>query len=181
MKKISIILFTIFVAILTYAQNTITFLGIPVDGNEQIFIDKLKQKGFTFDSSCDCYKGDFNDNESLVKIFSYKEKIHQILVIDAYATEVMEISDAMLISRFNTLLRQFKKHPNYIEREYNEEIPDGTFLYYDKLYNAGFYQKGTTDNYENNHVDIGIIKYRNLKTIYLMYSNLKNAPNGEDL
>lgn len=44
-----------------YAQKEVTkFLGIPVDGYKSEMIQKLKAKGYKYNSTTDCLEGEFN-------------------------------------------------------------------------------------------------------------------------
>ena len=73
MKKILSVLMLLLLSISIYAQQNVTkFLGIPVDGSKADMIQKLKEKGFTYNTTTDRLEGVFNtrvrDKKSLVKV-----------------------------------------------------------------------------------------------------------------
>lgn len=55
MKRLIIILLTLFASIAVSAQtnsdNSLKFMGIPVDGSKTQVIQKLKEKGFVYNSA----------------------------------------------------------------------------------------------------------------------------------
>ena len=73
MKKILSVLMLLLLSISIYAQQNVTkFLGIPVDGSKAAMIQKLKAKGFTYNTTTGFLEGVFNtrvrDKKSLVKV-----------------------------------------------------------------------------------------------------------------
>ena len=73
MKKILSVLMLLLLSISIYAQQNVTkFLGIPVDGSKAAMIQKLKAKGFTYNTIADCLEGVFNtrvrDKKRLEKV-----------------------------------------------------------------------------------------------------------------
>lgn len=55
MKKILSVFVLLAFVVAMYGQREVTkFLGIPVDGYKRDMIHKLKEKGFTYDSTHDC-------------------------------------------------------------------------------------------------------------------------------
>ena len=61
MKKISSVLLLFLLSISIYAQQNVTkFLGIPVDGSKADMIQKLKEKGFTYNTTTDRLEGVFS-------------------------------------------------------------------------------------------------------------------------
>lgn len=113
MKK-SILLFIVLICALTsMAQdNTLTFLGIPVDGSESNMIAKLKQKGFTYDAVNKVLKGKFNGRESHVFISTNYGKVDRIYVADADA-----MGEADIRIRYNNLVNQMNNNSKYFSLE----------------------------------------------------------------
>ncbi|MBF1393317.1 MAG: hypothetical protein HXN28_12415, partial [Prevotella histicola] len=73
MKKILSVLMLLLLSISIYAQQNVTkFLGIPVDGSKAAMIQKLKAKGFTYNTITDRLEGAFNtrvrDKKRLEKV-----------------------------------------------------------------------------------------------------------------
>ena len=67
-----------------YAQKDVTkFLGIPVDGAKTAMIQKLKAKGFQYNSSGDYLTGEFNGRNVLLKVVTNNNKVYRIAVTDA--------------------------------------------------------------------------------------------------
>ena len=67
MKKLLSLVLLLACSAVSYAQNEVTqFLGIPVDGSKSEMIQKLKAKGFRYDSELDCLKGEFNGRDSYI-------------------------------------------------------------------------------------------------------------------
>ena len=61
MKKLLSLFVMPMLSIALHAQHNVTkFLGIPVDGTKTSMIQKLKNKGFTYDVKRDRMLGEFN-------------------------------------------------------------------------------------------------------------------------
>ena len=104
-----------------YAQKDVTkFLGIPVDGAKTAMIQKLKAKGFQYNSSGDYLTGEFNGRNVLLKVVTNNNKVYRIAVTDAKNSNETDIK-----IRFNTLCRQFKNNKRYEAVYYQQpEITD---------------------------------------------------------
>lgn len=64
MRKIMFLLIILLTTVANAQTRYITkFLGIPVDGTKTAMIQKLKQKGFTYNSYLDCLQGEFNGRD----------------------------------------------------------------------------------------------------------------------
>lgn len=144
MKRIIIFGLTILIAFVSFAQNDVTqFLGIPVDGTRTAMIQKLKAKGFTYNTQRDCMEGEFNGNDVFVYIVTYKNKVWRIMVMEKYSTT----NEADIRIRFNNLCGQFRENEKYIPTnnlgEYeiceSERISIQMSLY-NKRYEASYYQ-----------------------------------------
>ena len=78
MKRLIIIILALFASIVISAQtnsNVLKFMGIPVDGSKTEVIQKLKEKGFKYDSINDCLTGQFNGMDSRIFISTNKNKV----------------------------------------------------------------------------------------------------------
>ncbi len=144
MKKFIIITITLLFSTAMFAQNDVTkFLGIPVDGTKSEMIQKLKQKGFTYNYSLDCLEGEFNGNNVQISIVTNNNKVWRIVVCDAYPTS----SESQIRIRFNNLCNQFANNDKYIASNIlaNYEIDEKEDISYelavhDKHYQASYYQ-----------------------------------------
>ena len=66
-----------------YAQKDVTkFLGIPVDGTKTAMIQKLKAKGFQYNSSGDYLTGEFNGRDVRISVVTNNNKVYRIMVVD---------------------------------------------------------------------------------------------------
>ncbi len=115
--RIIFVVFVLFTTICATAQTSTkqekgvtTFLGIPVDGTKQAMIQKLKNKGFTYDAKADVLKGEFNGRDVKISVVTNKNKVYRIVVNDANYT----IDESQIKKRFNNLCEQFKNNPKYI-------------------------------------------------------------------
>lgn len=114
--KIIFVVFVLFTTICATAQtntkqekDVTTFLGIPVDGTKNEMIQKLKNKGFTYDAKSDELKGEFNGRDVKISVGTNKGKVYRIMVDDANYTR----DEVQIKIRFNNLCEQFKNNPKY--------------------------------------------------------------------
>lgn len=125
-----------------FAQNDVTkFLGIPVDRSKSEMIQKLKAKGFRYDSELDCLKGEFNGRDSYISVVTNSDKVYRIMVRDAISS-----SESNIRIRFNALCRQFENNKKY--QSVSSEsyiIPEDDNISYEmsvnkKRYQASYFQ-----------------------------------------
>lgn len=181
MKRLIIIILALFAGIAISAQtnsNVLKFMGIPVDGSKTEVVQKLKEKGFKYDSVNDCLVGQFNGQDSRIFISTNKNKVDRIMVCDANVTDETNIRIA-----YNTLLQQFNNNSKYITIEDNKPIPEDERISYgislhNKRYEAVFYLK---ENITQGCVWFMICEFHSKYYIAIFYENLNNRPNGEDL
>lgn len=126
-----------------YAQKDVTkFLGIPVDGTKTAMIQKLKAKGFQYNSSGDYLTGEFNGRDVRISVVTNNNKVYRIMVVDDNNSDETSIK-----IRFNTLCRQFENNKKYKSMTDKEQtIPDDEDLSYEmtvnnKRYEAVYYQQ----------------------------------------
>lgn len=141
MKKL-IILPLLFVAVFASAQIEVTkFLGIPVDGSKQQMIQKIKEKGYLYNSIYDRLEGEFNGRDVFIYVGTNNNKVYRILVEDAVYS-----SEGDIKIRFNTLLRQFNNNQKYFSMSTEDvELSDSEDISYEmivhnKRYQAAFIQ-----------------------------------------
>ena len=146
MKKL-IIFPLLFVAVFASAQIEVTkFLGIPVDGNKQQMIQKIKEKGYLYNINYDRLEGEFNGRDVFIYVVTNYNKVYRILVEDAVYS-----SEGDIKIRFNTLLRQFENNnQKYFSMSTEDgELSESEDISYEmtvnnKRYEAAFIQTNNT-------------------------------------
>ena len=109
MKKFIIITITLLFSTASFAQNDVTkFLGIPIDGTKSEMIQKLKQKGFTYNYSYDWLEGEFNGEQVIISVITHNRKVSHIMILDKTLR-----SESQIKRRFNELCRQFEMNDKY--------------------------------------------------------------------
>lgn len=142
MKKLLTIVLLLTLTAATYAQKDVTkFLGIPVDGTKSAMIQKLKAKGFTYNSAYDYLEGEFNGRDVTLFIATNNNMVWRIMVRDARISSETDIK-----IRFNELCRQFERNKKYIspdESQVLSEDEDISFeiMVHKKRYQASFFQQ----------------------------------------
>lgn len=136
MKRIILTFVLSLFCLLSFGQNsgTLKFLGIPIDGTESSFAEKLKNKGFVYSSYYDGYRGQFNGQTVTVYIHTNHNLVDRVYVSFPKTTERSIKND------FNTLLRQFKHNNKYTDLSFNEEIPETEDISYEMSINDKHYQ-----------------------------------------
>lgn len=87
MKKIFATIFAILLAICSFAQEHLTFKGVPIDGTLNSYVAKMKAKGFSYLGSYDgvaMLKGDFAAHKSctiVVATMQNKDLVSRIAVV----------------------------------------------------------------------------------------------------
>ena len=180
MKKIilSLILSVMTLAAIAQNDNTIKFLGIPVDGNKKEMISKLQAKGYEYDSSSDALFGEFNGTNVFISVQTVNNRVWRIAIVDAN----MSSDETNIRIRYNRLFEQLSNNDKY-------EVADGSILdddedisyemtVHDKRYDAAFKFKDKSIN--------GVVWYLigekyGKYGIVMFYENLDNAANGDDL
>ena len=185
MRRMFLILL-LFASTTVFAQKEVTkFLGIPIDGYKSEMIQKLKAKGYKYNSTADCLEGEFNGRNVIIGVVTNNNKVYRIAVFDKdYSNE----TDIRI--RFNTLCGQFENNSKYIGSR-DQKISESDDISYEisvhsKRYEAVFYQKngaeGEIDSDASNRpvwfmIDDSYGRYR----ILMFYDNALNQANGDDL
>lgn len=140
--KIIFVVFILFTTTCAIAQtnteqkkDVTTFLGIPVDGQKNEMIQKLKNKGFTYDAKHDRLKGEFNGQKVNIYIGTNNNKVYRIMVADANYTD-----EANIKIRFNNLCYQFENNPKYIKLSEDYTIGENEDISYEVMVNKKRYQ-----------------------------------------
>ena len=168
-----------------FAQREVTkFLGIPVDGYKSEMIQKLKAKGYKYNSTTDYLEGEFNGRDVQIAVVTNNNKVYRIFVVDEYSVDESQIK-----IRFNSLCQQFSNNAKYITlKDYN--IPENERISYEmlvnkKAYQAAFFQvfsdKDTDEEILNRQVWFTIDEQYGKYRIMMYYDNVYNQANGDDL
>lgn len=174
MKRYIITIALVLSSLSTFAQNTIKFLGIPIDGTKREFIWKLQAKGFEYDAYYDVLTGEFNGQHVSIFVETASNRVWRVAVHEA-----MSLDDADIKIRFNTLLNQFSNNGKYIKVRGEKFTNADTYLVLmdKKRHEAHFSLVDKSIN--------GRVWYRisggHYYHIELFYENLDNAANGDDL
>jgi len=200
MKKILFTFVFVLFSSLMLAQKDVTkFLGIPVDGTKAEMKKKLQEKGFVFDSSNNCFEGEFNGSDVYVYIITNNNKVWRIMVGDSKPISEMDIK-----IRFNNLCRQFAKNQKYVQANLNEKeyfIPKDEDISYEMLvhnkrYEAVYCQLPDVEKYslmssEEKEKAVSAIDMKRVwfvinqhlgqYFITMYYDNEYNHSDGEDL
>ncbi|MBF1412283.1 MAG: hypothetical protein HXN34_09720 [Prevotella histicola] len=181
MKKILSVLLLLLLSISIYAQQDVTkFLGIPVDGSKAAMIQKLKEKGFTYNTTTDFLEGVFNGEEVYIHIQTNKNKVWRIAVGDKTGRDEGQIK-----IRYNKLFQQFEDNSKYTISKTSHKLSDSEDISYEisvhkKQYAAAFYQL-PYEGAQDRKVWFTIAKEYGEYYIMIFYENENNASHGEDL
>ncbi len=193
----------------TNSDNTIKFLGIPVDGSKEQMIKELENKGFKYNPQFENLSGTFNGIDSNIYISTNNGKVDRVYV----ASNQVEDEASIRIS-YNNLLYQFKNNDKYFTLDEPQPIPDDENISYEMLvhnkrYDAPFYLKVNFTEDEIKEIEektstmaedeanlylakktlenvsgqvwFTIHEHYGKYFIGIYYDNLRNKANGEDL
>lgn len=184
-------------------KSVTKFLGIPIDGSKAEMIQKLKEKGYTYNSKLDCLEGEFNGRDVQISVVTNNSKVYRILVQDAIPS-----SEGDIKIRFNTLCQQFEANgkywspSNYTLSE--EEDISYEMTVHNKRYQAAYYQFNVLEGMQEymkanpeassedattavleqamkHSVWFMINQWYGRYTIAMFYDNEYNQANGDDL
>ena len=177
MKKLLFIILFISSAFGVKAQNTIKFLGIPIDGTKKEMIAKLEAKGYEYNSIEDWLVGEFNGNNVVIQVQTVNNRVWRIIVTDMSFTD-----EANIKILFNNLFDQFSNNQKYTLID-GRKLSDKDDISYEitvhnKRYEAYF---GLVDKSINGRVWYLIRELYGKYCIVIFYENWDNAANGEDL
>ena len=180
MKRFLVTFLFVLATIVSIAQdnNTIKFLGIPVDGTKKEMISKLQAKGYEYDAYSDVLLGEFNGTNVIIYVQTVNNRVWRIGICDANVN-----NDAANIKiRYNNLFKQLSNNDKY-------KIDSGSILgeeedisyemtIHNKRYEATFTFK---DKSIHGRVWYMIVEKYGKYGIMMYYENLDNEANGDDL
>lgn len=168
--------FMMILSVPLFAQNTIKFLGIPIDGTKQQMITALESKGFEYNHEYDILSGEFNGTDVDILIQTVNNEVWRLAICDRSGT-----SEENIKIIFNILFRQFLDNGKYYLTDGNiiDEDEDISYemIVRDKRYEASFILKDGTP---------GLVWYTILECsgeyyIGMYYENTDNQADGSDL
>lgn len=177
MKKLVLLLAVSLFAVNVFCQNTIKFLGIPIDGTKKEMTDALRAKGYTYNSARDVLTGEFNGTDVYISVQTVNNKVYRLAIMDESFTD-----EANIKVRFNKLFGQFMSNKKYKLLD-GEELTDSDKISYEMTVNKKRYEAafGFTDDNVNGIVWYMIADIYGKYGIAMFYENLDNAANGDDL
>ena len=117
-------------------DNTLKFLGIPVDGTEQQMVASLKSKGFRYNAAQNYLTGEFNGENVEVFIHTNHNRVDRIYVSFPSTT-----SESDIRIKYNRLISQFDNNSKYTSfMVTNEPIPMDEDISYEMSVNDKRYQ-----------------------------------------
>ena len=146
------------------AQNTsehFKFMGIPINGTYENFVQKLKLKGFKKFRNTEMYKGLYDNDTSLVMPI-----IDENLNI-VYCVDVFKMKDVTNIDEENILYPKFETLVIRLENKYNKEAEklDGKYEKFIPVFK---------NNKNIGHVTIQIKKVNDLSLLSITYYDVAN-------
>lgn len=178
MKKYILIVALVLASLSSFGQNTIKFLGIPIEGTKKEMIAKLEEKGYIYSSSNDYLTGEFNGENVNISILTVNNRVWRIAVIAAENRDETNIK-----FHFTSLMQQFIKNGKYVYVGGSTPKQDDNLAYEirvnKKRYDAYFHFIDPTIN--------GLVWYTIAEDGYgryrmcIFYENHDNKANGDDL
>ena len=159
-------------------NNTIKFLGIPVDGTKKEMISKLQAKGYEYDAYSDDLFGEFNGANVIISVQTVNNRVWRIGIGDVNVSN----DEANIKIRYNNLFKQLSNNDKYKIDEGStlgeEENISYKMTVLNKRYDAVFTFK---DKSIHGLVWYTIVENYGKYGIMMFYENLDNAANGNDL
>ena len=96
-----------------FAQKDVTkFMDIPVDGSKKTVVQKIKQKGFSYNAKLDCLEGEFNGRQVKIFVITYNNKVGRIVVMDEKGTDKNTIKN-----RYNRICKEMERSGLYMRKD----------------------------------------------------------------
>ncbi len=181
MKNLLSLLVMLMLSTALHAQHNVTkFLGIPVDGTKPSMIQKLKNKGFTYDIKEDMLSGEFNGERVNIRVITYKNKVWRLAIHNRIVYDETQIK-----IKFNTLCQQFNNNAKYTSFKSNE-IPNDEDISYqmsvnNKVYQSGYYQLPNDEGLKKRLVWFAIYENYGKYELYIYYDNEYNHDTTDEL
>lgn len=177
MKRYVLTLVLALASLSAFCQNTIKFLGIPIEGTKKEMIAKLQAKGYEYNSYSDELTGEFNGQNVTISVQTVNNRVWRLAIIDNLGRDEADIK-----IRFNNLLDQFANNAKY-QKVDGTRLTDADDISFqmtvkNKRYEAVF---SFVDKSINGYVWYMIAEQFGRYKIAMFYENHDNAANGDDL
>ena len=177
MRKLFILFAAAMMAVGVMAQSNVTrFADVPVDGTIENMIQKLKAKGYSYNSTTKNFTGEFFGTKTTINIGANSHnKVWRVAMTDKeYCT-----ADEVRV-RYNNIMRKFLNNANYQAIGRTRLIPDKEDIFWSmgengKNYTAVFVQKSADGKFhQTNQVWFSIYEFFGNFYMVFFYDNLKN-------
>ena len=177
MKKILLVALLMNITFISFAQKTIKFLGIPIEGTKKEMISKLQAKGYEYDSYNDYLTGEFNGSNVTIRVHTVNNQVWRLCIVDDWSSSETDIK-----IRYNKLFGQFSNNGKYISVG-KGKLTDNDNISYEMSINKKRFEATfkPVDKSINGKVWYMIAEVQDGFCIAMFYENLDNAANGEDL
>lgn len=161
-------------------ENSLKFLGIPVDGSRESVIAQLKEKGFDGSVWSEYLEGQFNGEPVRVYVHTYRDKVDRIIV------DFDHVPEMNLNEQYNHLLSLLVENEKYVPLGTYSPIPPEenceTEIFLNKKDYKARFSYVSPNGHEESEGEVWLsILNRRGNRVCLYYDNLNNRPQGEDL
>lgn len=177
MKRYILTFILVLTSFSAYCQNTIKFLGIPIEGTKKEMIAKLQAKGYEYNSYSDELRGEFNGQDVAISVQTVNNRVWRLAIID-----ITNRDEADIKNRFNALYKQFLNNAKY-RLSLGTQLKESENISYQMTVNKKRYDAYFTfvDESINGYVWYTIAEQFGRYYIAMFYENNDNATNGDDL
>ena len=177
MKRYVLTLVLALASLSAFCQNTIKFLGIPIEGTKKEMIAKLQAKGYEYNSYSDELRGEFNGQDVAISVQTVNNRVWRLAIIDITGRD-----EANIKIRFNTLYEQFLNNAKYKPAQ-GTQLKESEDISYQMTVNKKRYDAYFTfvDESINGYVWYTIAEQFGRYKIVMFYENNDNAASGDDL
>ena len=177
MKRYVLTLVLALASLSAFCQNTIKFLGIPIEGTKKEMIAKLQAKGYEYAPYSDELRGEFNGQDVTISVQTVNNRVWRLAIIDITGRDEADIK-----IRFNKLYEQFLNNAKY-KLAGGSQLKGSEDISYQMTVNNKRYDACFTfiDNSINGCVWYTITEQFGRYKIAMFYENRDNAANGDDL
>ena len=177
MKRYVLTLVLALASLSAFCQNTIKFLGIPIEGTKKEMIAKLQAKGYEYAPYSDELRGEFNGQDVTISVQTVNNRVWRLAIIDNHGRDEADIK-----IRFNILYEQFLNNAKY-KPAGGTRLKESDDISYQITVNQKRYDAYFTfvDSSINGCVWYTIAEQYGRYKIAMFYENRDNAANGDDL
>lgn len=165
-------LITILFCLCTYSQKHMGFMGIPIDGNANSFVNKLREKGFSKDiediPNAYCLTGKFYGEDANIQV-DYAYDTHTVYSVTVY---IVKRTGLALYSIQRDFLKAVEEKYKFKKETINSQLYQYDYYIYDGFDPVGLIQTFIVDS-----KTIQTAKEAMLSITYLDIENYMNYEN----